>query len=171
MATENPFVPVYEDPPQERRDKSPTLQETILIEAVVDGVDPIQSAELAGYDPPNVGVRALSKPLVRSTLLTALDRKGLNDDVIVKCIGKGLKARRLAYHQGQIVGEEPDHTARHKYLTTLLELRGDLNKQKEQVGDSWEEVLIGIRARRSGMVEEGRRTQVFDPQAMPEGEA
>jgi len=83
-------------------------------------------------------------------LVAALEAVGINSEYLAtKVIKKGLKAKREAYNRlGELVSVSPDHNVRHKFLNTVLEIRGDLKPKSQGQGESFEEVLMMIRARR-----------------------
>lgn len=152
----SPFLPIFSEPEQLTREPNPEDPDQIsradraVIEGIVEeGLTVKEAGIAAGYLSEQTVVNHLRTPQVRSALLTALDQAGIDEAYLTTKLGIGLEALRSVYHQGIVVGVEVDHNARHKYLTTLLELRGDTTKKVESAGDSWEEVLFQIRARRS----------------------
>ena len=83
-------------------------------------------------------------------LVAALEAVGINSEYLAtKVIKKGLKAKKKTVDRlGNDVDLGPDHSTRHKFLSTVLEIRGDLKPKSQGQGESFEEVLMMIRARR-----------------------
>jgi len=152
----NPFLPIFDEPEQLTRRPNPEdpdlisrADREVIVGIVEEGLTVKEAGVAAGYLSEQTVVNHLEKPQVQSALLSALERAGIDEDYITTKLGIGLEALRNVYHQGTVIGVEVDHVARHKYLSTLLDIRGEASKKPESVGDSWEEVLYQIRARRS----------------------
>jgi len=147
----NPFLPTFEAP--EDLDRRPRPEdpdglapaERALVEAVADGLTPTAAGRAAGYAE---GTDVVRRPAVQSALLSAFARRGIDEDRIAKVVNRGLKATRRIYDKaGNLVDEIPDHIARHRYLDTVLTVRGDL-KHHENNEESWEMALMMVRGRR-----------------------
>lgn len=146
----NPFAPTFDAPLALDKERGPDGldgRERFVVEKVLEGEDAVQAAASAGYPNPGIGPRLLTTPRVRSALRDALDRAGLNETRIAAKINEGLSAERPVVCDKSIEFV-PDHSAQHRYLTTLLELRGDLDRKTESE-DSWETVLFAVRSRRT----------------------
>ncbi len=93
-----------------------------------------RSAIAAGYSHHTAiqAHRALERRLNFPDLLV---KQGLDDDTVVQVLKDGLEATRI-----KSSGEVPDHVTRHKFLETLLRLRGDL--QAEVVNQTNTQVVI-----------------------------
>jgi hypothetical protein len=122
-------------------------RERYVVDAVLAGSEASEAASMAGYPRVGMGREVLTRPHVRSALRAELDRVGLTETRIAEKINEGLDAQRAVVCDKSI-DMVPDHSAQHRYLTTLLELRGDLKSEASQE-ESWETVLFAVRSRRS----------------------
>jgi hypothetical protein len=137
-----PYVP---PPPLEQPEV-----EVIVSERILDGATPYAAGRAAGLSAPGAGLAVARRPAVRSALLQALEARGIGETRISEVIEQGLAATRpdTVTRQGDVVLGGPDHGTRHKFLGTLLQLRGDLDQDARGEGDTWEAMLIAVRARR-----------------------
>jgi hypothetical protein len=148
---ENPFHQQYRIPAQlgvEPNLEDPDLlseKERVVVEGVLDGLSQNNAGLMAGYD--NGGASVIQRPRVQSALSRALADDGLDERKISKRIRQGLKAKKSILIADDSL-DVPDYGMRHKYLTTLLELRGDLDSKKDKEEQSWESMLFEVRARR-----------------------
>ena len=102
-------------------------------------------------NPERLAVEAAVDATAKGTeLVAALEAVGINSEYLAtKVIKKGLKAKKETFdRQGELIRVSPDHATRHKVLSTVLEIRGDLKPKSQGQGESFEEVLMMIRARR-----------------------
>ena len=102
-------------------------------------------------NPERLAVEAAVDATAKGTeLVAALEAVGINSEYLAtKVIKKGLKAKKETFdRQGELIRVSPDHATRHKFLNTVLEIRGDLKPKSQGQGESFEEVLMMIRARR-----------------------
>jgi len=112
----------------------------------------MQASVDAGYaiSSGDMSDRILNKPRVQTALVRALEEAGIGDAALARAMVRGLKAKKVIYHQGVPVAEDPDYYARHQYLRTILEVRGDVGSGATRADDeSWEEAILTIRRRRS----------------------
>ena len=161
--TRNPYLPGFDAPLALDPGRGPdglTGKERFVVAAVLEGQDAAQAASSAGYTSPAMGQVVLARPQVQGALMAALGRAGLDEPLIALKIQEGLDAERPVVCDKSI-DLFPDHSARHRYLTTLLELRGDLSKKNLSDEDSFEAVLFAVRAKRSALA---RGTTDEDPQ-------
>lgn len=102
-------------------------------------------------NPERLAVEAATEAITQgSELVAALEAVGINSEYLAtKVIKKGLRAKKMSVNRlGDEVDLGPDHSTRHKFLNTVLEIRGDLKPKTQDQGESFEEVLMMIRARR-----------------------
>ena len=148
---ENPYHRQYSIPTQLGTDPNPDDPESLsekeraVVDGVLGGLTKVDAGLAAGYD--NGGQTVLQRPRVQNALAVALSAEGLNEERIATKIRKGLRAKKTMVIDGEAV-DVPDHSAQHKYLTTLLELRGDLDSKKNIEEETWETLLFQVRARR-----------------------
>lgn len=88
-----------------------------------------KSASLAGYDP-DYGSFLKRQPHIQTALQKAIDDAGLDDVKVTDKIDEGLKATYVKKDEGK---KYPDFHARHKYLDTLLKIRGDYAPEKHEI--------------------------------------
>jgi hypothetical protein len=126
-------------------------REQIAVAEVLKGQPAYKACLTAGYSESTAMTKAgdiLAKPRVQRALLQAMEAAGITETLLAKKLFKGLKARKTIFHEGIPTCEVKDLGTRHKYLTTALELRGDLHRNQEAEEGSFEEVLFQVRARR-----------------------
>jgi len=82
------------------------------------GFNETELARREGVSQPAIHQR-LNRSFVQESLKDILEETGLTDDALVKIMKDGLKAKK---------GKAKDHYARHKFLCTILELKGHLKK-------------------------------------------
>lgn len=81
----------------------------------LEGMSAYRAAIKAGYKH-STAWNAASRVEKACNMKEFLTKKGLDDDTIAESIKEGLQAKK---------NKKPDFQARHKYLETLVELRGD----------------------------------------------
>ena len=127
-------------------------RELLAVQGIASGMTATAALLQAGYAKSVATTQqqsVLGKPRVQNALAQALEDAGIGTKFIARALRRGLAAKRGIYQDGKLVAREPDHGNRHKYLTTALELRGDLERRREVGEETWESVLFQIRARRT----------------------
>jgi hypothetical protein len=127
-------------------------RELLAVQGVVAGKTATVALLEAGYSKSVAETRqkaVLAKPKVQRAILRAMEEAGITEKLIARTMKEGLKARHSVYQDGKRVAQEPDHGNRHKFLKTALELRGDLERDAADEGDTWEAMLVRISARRA----------------------
>lgn len=132
----------------------PSIKERKLIAGVLEGKPVSTAAREAGYGDhySDSQIRhTINKPRVQKALVRAMEMAGIDDESLARLIKKGLYAKKAVYHQGVEIAREADPYARHQYIRTALEIRGDIGAPALRPGEdeTWEATLIQIRARRS----------------------
>jgi len=119
-----------------------TRKQASLVKAFVDpNVSTIAEAgRKAGYADRKGAWRCLQMPTVQDALKEFHDKLlkgGVDDEVLVKVIKDGLKATETvrASLNGEFMDERtvPDYSVRHKYLDTVVKIRGFVRADKEPV--------------------------------------
>ena len=118
-----------------------TIKERKFIKHYLKSGNVSQSALKAGYAQRGNIYNALSKTDLRELFLEFLEKHDLTDKKIAKVIKEGLEANKtLGYLNNKVNGvnkisdefiDVPDHSTRHKFLTTLLELHRKLEKEPQ----------------------------------------
>jgi len=143
----NPFVaPPYEEP----RALTEEQVEQVVVAEVLEGESAAAAGRIAGVEH---GTAIAARPHVRSALVEALERQGVDDSLLARTLRKGLKAkqRSITYKDGSVSPACADHSTRHKFLTTCLRVRGDLREDAAAGGDdTWEATIIRLRHTRHG---------------------
>jgi hypothetical protein len=103
-----------------------------------------------------------------SNLTKALKRKGIDDEKLSQVVDDGLNANRLRTFKGEVLGEEPDNFIRHRYLETILKVRGDFapDQINVKVGREQAEDAFKERVKRMKDLENGQEGASKDA---PEG--
>ena len=143
-------VEPYEEPVEVEVLPSDPISSPFLLPAAQPTPAPYPTDHLTPT-PERLAVEAAVDATAKGTeLVAALEAVGINSEYLAtKVIKKGLKAKRKVYDRlGALASEDPDHATRHKFLNTVLEIRGDLKPKTQGQGESFEEVLMMIRARR-----------------------
>ena len=141
----NPFAPPpYEEPEVEMPQVTVHIPEVLV-------TSPFELSPALTPDPEALAVDRVVQ--AGGDLREALVASGIDATYLTtKVIKKGLKATRSQYNRaGELVETTPDHNVRHKFLTTVLEVRGDVKSKadKSSAGDSWEEILMLVAARKA----------------------
>jgi len=149
-----------------------TVRERKFIMGLADGKSQTQAAKDAGYSKKtaySIASEKLKKPDIQQSLQALMETRGLSDDRLLSVVEDGLQAQKaIGYlHQykkgedGRVEGvkpdevmsndfiEYPDHSTRHKYLVTALELRGHIKKVN---GDQIIQIFVtqeGVEAKRA----------------------
>ena len=142
-------VEPYEEPVEVEVLPSDPISSPFLLPAAQPA--PVTPTDHLTPNPERLAVEAAVEATAKGTeLVAALEAVGINSEYLAtKVIKKGLKAKRKVYDRlGALASEDPDHATRHKFLSTVLEIRGDLKPKTQGQGESFEEVLMMIRARR-----------------------
>lgn len=129
----------------------PSIRERRLIAGVMDGKPVAVAAREAGYGEhySESQIRhTINKPRVQSALVRAMEEAGIDDVSLARVMRKGLKSKKIVYHQGIPVAADPDPYARHQYLRTALEIRGEIGSARPLAeGETWEAAIIAIRSK------------------------
>ena len=89
-----------------------------------------RSAQLAGYDDPGYGTFLQRQPHIQTALQQALEKEDLNDDKVASEIKDGLKSTYVKKDGGTAY---TDFHARHKYLDTLIKIKGGYAPEKHEI--------------------------------------
>jgi len=141
-----------------------TVKERKLIKGIAEGKTKKQAAIDAKYSPRSAGSIAsetLRKPDVRAALVEAMEKAGITDTRIVEVMNEGLRANRVisarvihsrpsSIEDGEQEADErtddfvevPDHATRHKFLETVIDVKGAKAAKKLEVRDQTLEDLI-----------------------------
>lgn len=99
-----------------------------------------ESARLAGYSADGGAVNPTKieqSANLRKALMMAMEAKGLTTDKIAEKIAQGVDKKKVVFgtYKGSIVDEREvdDNEAQHKWATTALNIRGDLQEVGTQV--------------------------------------
>ena len=134
-------------------DKPLSRRELLAVQGVIAGKTATAALLEAGYGPSVAEKQqkaVLEKPRVKKAILAALEKAGITDKLLATTMREGLEAQRPAAVEGGKVTEwAPDHSTRHKFAMTALQIRGDLERSTEGEGGTWEEMVIAVRARRA----------------------
>ena len=87
------------------------------------GFNETELARREGVSQPAIHQR-LNRSFVQQSINEILEDSGLTDNALVKVLKDGLKAKR---------GKTKDHYARHKFLCTILEMKGHIKKSAAAV--------------------------------------
>lgn len=82
---------------------------------------------------------------MQAAMSEAMDACKITDAYLANVLKRGLEAKKTYYdkEQGELVESAyDDHESQHKFLRTALELRGALNKKKDQVSPPDEDNMI-----------------------------
>jgi len=101
-----------------------------FVKALAKTGDVRRSTQLAGYEDPTYGSFLQRQPHIQTALQQALEKEKLNDDKVASEIKNGLKATYVKKDGGQ---EYTDHHARHKYLDTLIKIKGGYAPEKHEI--------------------------------------
>jgi hypothetical protein len=149
IATLRPLAgPTFTEVPALR----PEEVEVEVLSGLLAGHSGADAGRLAGTER---GTEIAARPRVRSALVEALEARGVDDDLLARTMRSGLRARTrpIVYKDGSAAPASPDHGTRHKFVTTVLRVRGDLRDQDDGDGDSWEAMLLAVRRRRGARSE------------------
>lgn len=101
-----------------------------FVKALAKTGDARRSADLAGYEDPTYGAFLQRQPHIQTALQQALEKEDLNDDKVATEIKDGLKAMYVKKDGGT---KYTDHHARHKYLDTLIKIKGGYAPEKHEI--------------------------------------
>lgn len=120
-----------------------TVKQRRLVKGIVEGKSKKEAAIEANYSRRSAGQNAneaLAIPKVKRAIEIALEKAGLTDNRVAEVLNEGLQANRVisaivikkkgtaemaeANENTNDFIEVPDHAVRHKYLETLVDLRG-----------------------------------------------
>lgn len=121
--------------------KKLTQKQLKYVDNRVKGKSQVESAMLA-Y--PNQTYKAAAtqstrnenNPKISEKIEQALKKKNLTMDTIAEKISEGLEANKCVYDVASnelVETDKADHTIRHKYLTTLIDITGVRAPEKKQV--------------------------------------
>lgn len=80
-----------------------------------------------------LGFELMQKPEVRGEIERLMDEQNITDEDIVRKLGEGLEAKVVSDYKGE--AEEtniPDHKTRHKFLETVVDIKGLRAPQKTE---------------------------------------
>ena len=148
----NPYLPGFEPPhhiPLRMRPKNGELSPSAqaVAQLVMDGMSPADAGLTVGYRTSRAGDEIMKRPEVRSAMVEAMERRGINRGLLAKVMKRGLKAKARVYHHGQMVDEFDDHGTQHRFLVTALDAFDDKKKSSDD-NESFEELIFQIHARR-----------------------
>ena len=87
-----------------------------------------QALAMAGYADQTNPAMVEKSPEMKNAMLAAMQRYGVSDDFLTKTLKNGLRAKHIQYftEKGIVTDKRatPDHSTRHKFLQTSLELKG-----------------------------------------------
>lgn len=116
-------------------------KQKVYIKARMEGRTKLQAATIARPDLTNpksidlYGSRTEKKPIIKRTFNSILVKAGITKELIASKLMDGLDAKSLQ-GQGKYSELLPDYNARHKYLTTAIELKG--LKPKEELAHTYD---------------------------------
>jgi len=111
------------------KDRELTKKERLLVSGLAEGKKMTQAALEAGYAHRESGSEAIKRPIVRQALERAFRKQGISDSCIAKKIKEGLEAVKTT-EKGAVVN---DFATRHKYVETVLKVKGDHAPEKLDV--------------------------------------
>jgi len=88
-----------------------------------------RAADIAGYNQ-SYGRWLKTQPQIQTALQQVLEEEELNDDRVAKEIKNGLEATYVKKDGGE---EYPEWHARHKYLDTLVKIKGGYAPEKHEI--------------------------------------
>lgn len=146
-ARTKPFAPPpYEQPVQ----LTPVEEEAVVVAEILDGATPAEAGRAAGLSAQGAGLEVARRPHVREVLLTKLEELGAGPSRLAEVLRDGLNAVQSATYQGAVyTSTVPDAGMRLSYADRLLRLHGVATPRDEPSEDSWEAVLLAVRARRA----------------------
>jgi hypothetical protein len=114
------------------------------VEGILEGESAAAAGRAAGV---GNGTAIARRPAVRGALLQVLEDQGVNDSLLARTIREGLEATRPdTYHRdGSLTVGGPDQGIRHKFLGTVLTMRGDLATDAQGDEETWEATIVRIR--------------------------
>ena len=123
-------------------------REQLVVKGLLAGKTQSQALLDAGYSE-SVAMKQQKKVIgrarVQNALAASMDDSGIDTALLARTILEGLQAVRVVTSGGTTV-EVPDHNVRHKFLQTVLELRGDFpDKTIHQIEESYEERILRLR--------------------------
>jgi phage terminase small subunit len=89
-----------------------------------------KATHLAGYSQQPYGSWLKRQPQIQTALQEALEKQELTDNKVAGEIKKGLKATYVKKDEGK---KYPDFHARHKYLDTLIKIKGGYAPEKHEI--------------------------------------
>jgi len=151
-------------------------QQVLKRELIKTGGNLQQAGLNAGYSPSyvNSGLSKIQENPVfkreyESNLIKALKKKGIDDDKLSEVVNDGLRAMRLRTFKGEVLGEEPDNFIRHRFLETILKVRGDfapeqinVNVGRQEAEKAFQERIERMRGLQQGKNKE-ENTHEDDP--------
>jgi len=112
------------------RGKRKTRQQKRYVDALARTGDVSKACEVAGFADNSYGYFLNRQPHIQTMLQQALEKYKLNDDKVAMEIDNGLKATYVKKDKGE---EYPDFHARHKYLDTLIKIKGGYAPEKHEI--------------------------------------
>lgn len=111
------------------KDRGTTAKEIrarIIARELLSGKMPEEALRIAGYSESCAKFaqsRIIQKPIVQNIMAEAMARAGIDADSLAKVAADGLKCHKPVVVD-KCLEEYPDHSTRHKYLETCVELAG-----------------------------------------------
>ena len=112
------------------------------------------------------GIDGTGKTTLSKGVIKALKKKGIDDETLAQTVDDGLKAKRLRTFKGQVLGDEPDNFIRHRFLETILKVRGDFapDQLNIKVGKEQAENTFQERIKRMNELKNGQKVEEDNPQ-------
>ena len=96
----------------------------------IQGMSKKEAKEFAHYSPAMAPSSVEREQGVQNALRVALEKVGVTDGMIADKLKNGLSSKKTIYScfEGRISDEKevPDNDVQHRYVRTILEIRGDL---------------------------------------------
>ncbi len=105
------------------KDRRFTFKENRFIRFYIESGNASDAALKAGYKQRQSGYENLTKPYIQESFKHIADQVGITDEAIAKLLKAGLEA--------DTGNEVKDFLIRHKYIDTILRLKGYLTKGKK----------------------------------------
>ena len=121
-----------------------TIKQRLVAKEMVENGGSMSTAlRKAGYS--DAMVKNPQKVTKSKGFKEILENIGLNDKVLAKTLQEGLSATKVIVIRNKTNSayiSKPDHTIRHRYLKTALELKGYLGRNSKPLTDNPEVVFI-----------------------------
>jgi phage terminase small subunit len=127
-------------------------REHLAVQGVVAGKTATVALLEAGYAPTTAHKQQkaiLGKDRVKRAIEQAMEEAGITTQFLARTMKEGLEAKKGVFHEGKCVAQEADHTNRHRFAKTCLQLRGELERDAADQGETWEATIFRIRGQRA----------------------